>query len=103
MYFFYFSLTSLTFPLNFPPSPPLYFYESPFLLALFYSLNLNYTWTKDEYTFDYYVGVCVVPLSTPLSGCYAIQKTTQPDGVASFTCVGKDLEVQVTDTKGTCS
>ena len=71
-------------------------------LPFFYSLNLNYTWTKDEYTFDYYVGVCVVPLSTPLSGCYVIQKTTTPDGVASFACVGKDLDVQVTDTKGTC-
>ena len=70
-------------------------YVCPFLC----SLNLNYTWTKDEYTFDYYVGVCVAPVSTALDNCYVVQKTTKPDGGIIFQCLGGNLDVQVTNTQ----
>jgi hypothetical protein len=70
------------------------------LLKLFgQAISLNYTWTKGEYKFEYFVGVCVPPVNVPLSGCYAVQKTTQPNGDVSFECLGGNVDVQVTDTR----
>ena len=104
------SISSLSLPFSLTPS--LFFFLTPSspspslhlgplhpVCPSFYSLNLNYTWTKDEYTFDYYVGVCVPPVSTSLSNCYVVQKTTEPDGEITFQCLGEDLDVQVTNTQ----
>ena len=38
-------------------------------------------------------------MSTSLSNCYVIQKTTEPDGEITFQCLGEDLDVQVTNTQ----
>ena len=104
-----FTFQILSFPSSsLPPSP---LSSSPFHFSSLYlgpihlvcpslcSLNLNYTWTKDEYTFDYYVGVCVAPVSTALDDCYVVQKTTTPDGEITFQCLGGNLDVQVTKTQ----
>ena len=84
------------------PSSSLYLGPLHLVCPFLCSSNLNYTWTKDEYTFDYYVGVCVVPVSTSLSNCYVVQKTTTSDGEITFQCLGEDLDVQVTNTQSMC-
>ena len=61
---------------------------------------LNYTWTKDKYTYDYYVGVCISPLSIASPDCYIVQKEIAPNGDVSLHCLGGNVDVQVTDTKG---
>ena len=84
-----------------PSSPSLSLHLCPLhpVCPFLCSLNLNYTWTKDEYKFDYYVGVCVAPVSTALDNCYVVQKTTKPDGGIIFQCLGGNLDVQVTNTQ----
>ena len=51
--------------------------------------------------FEYFVGVCVAPVSTPLTNCYVVQRITSPNGDVSLHCLGGNVDVQVTDTKGT--
>ena len=65
------------------------------------STVLNYTWTRAGYTFDYFVGVCVAPISSGLKHCHIVQRITEPNGDISFHCLGGDVDNQVTDTKGT--
>ena len=99
--FLRFTFQKLSFPSPSLPQAILHFSFTlhVYVLNFLYSLNLNYTWTKDEYTFDYYVGVCVAPVSTALSNCYVVQKTTKPDGEITFQCLGGNLDVQVTNTQ----
>ena len=52
--------------------------------------------------FEYYVGVCVTPLSTALHNCYVVQKRISPNGDVSLHCLGGNVDVQVTETKGIC-
>jgi hypothetical protein len=60
---------------------------------------LNYTLAKDGYTFDYFVGVCVAPITTGLKHCFIVQRITAPNGDITFQCLGGDVDNQVTDTK----
>ena len=38
-------------------------------------------------------------MSTALDDCYAVQKTTKPDGEITFQCLGGNSDVQVTNTQ----
>ena len=67
-----------------------------------HSTVFNFSWIEDDYIFEYFVGVCVRPVSTALDNCYVVQSITSPNGDVSLHCLGGNVDVQVTDTKGTC-